>query len=259
MTLRSQIAEDKTYPRSVSNRLEKQRTVEVEGMWTTAWLFLLSGLFLALRLGEGVGSFPRPLGAEEERRALEAWTERGELEARNLLVEHNLRLVAHIMKKYYAVTADQEDLISVGTIGLIKGVSTYRPDRKVRLATYASRCIENEILMYLRARRKSAGDLSLSEDVEPDGDGGGLSLLDTLAEDCDLLEQISRRELQRQALELVETQLAPREAEVIRLRYGLGGREPLTQRETAARCGISRSYISRIEKRALEKLRAAME
>lgn len=115
-------------------------------MWTTAWLFLLSGLFLALRLGEGVGSFPRPLGAEEERRALEAWTERGELEARNLLVEHNLRLVAHIMKKYYAVTADQEDLISVGTIGLIKGVSTYRPDRKVRLATYASRCIENAIL-----------------------------------------------------------------------------------------------------------------
>ena len=106
-------------------------------MLTTAFLFLLSGLFLSLRLGEGSGSFPRPLGAEEERQAVEAWTERGELEARNLLVEHNLRLVAHIMKKYYAVTGDQEDLISIGTIGLIKGVSTYRPDKKVRLATYA--------------------------------------------------------------------------------------------------------------------------
>ncbi len=200
---------------------------------------------------------PPPLSPEEEARAVAA-AETDE-RARALLVEHNLRLVVYIAKKFENTGIGIEDLISIGAIGLIKGVNTFRADKNIKLATYASRCIENEILMYLRSRRKTAGDVSLSDDVEPDGDGGGLSLLDTLAEDCDLLEQISRRELQRQALELVETRLSPREAEVIRLRYGLGGREPLTQRETAARCGISRSYISRIEKRALEKLRAEME
>lgn len=228
-------------------------------MLTTMVMWLISGLLMTLRLGPGSGSYPRPLSPEEERRALEAWTERQDLEARNRLVEHNLRLVAHIMKKYYALSSEQEDLMSIGTIGLIKGVSTYRPDRKVKLATYASRCIENEILMYLRSRKKSAGDLSLSEDIEPDGDGGSLSLLDTLAEDCDLLEAVSSQELQRQARELVDTILEPREAEVLRLRYGLGGGKPQTQREVAQRSGISRSYVSRIEKKALEKLRAVMD
>ena len=228
-------------------------------MLTTMVMWLISGLLMTLRLGPGSGSYPRPLSPEEERRALEAWTERQDLEARNKLVEHNLRLVAHIMKKYYALSSEQEDLMSIGTIGLIKGVSTYRPDRKVKLATYASRCIENEILMYLRSRKKSAGDLSLSEDIEPDGDGGSLSLLDTLAEDCDLLEAVSSQELQRQARELVDTILEPREAEVLRLRYGLGGGKPQTQREVAQRSGISRSYVSRIEKKALEKLRAVMD
>ncbi len=220
---------------------------------------ILSGLFFSLRLGPGSGSFPRPLRAEEEARAVDAWVTRGDIAARNELVEHNLRLVAHIVKKYYASSADQEDLISIGTIGLIKGVSTYRPDKNVRLATYASRCIENEILMYFRAQRKSAGDLSLSDSIDSDGEGNALSLIDVLAGDEDLLEDISKAELRGQVRGAVERVLEPREAEIIRLRYGLAGGKPLTQRETAARCSISRSYVSRIEKKALEKLRRALE
>ena len=228
-------------------------------MLFSAFLLLLSGGFLSLRLGPGSGSFPRPLSAAEEREAVEAWAERGDLEARNKLIEHNLRLVAHIVKKYYAQTGEQEDLISIGTIGLIKGVSTYRPDKNVRLATYASRCIENEVLMYFRAQKKSAGDLSLSESVDTDGDGNSLSLMDTLAEEDDLLENISAAEQRREVAEQVERVLTKREAELIRARYGLGGRQPLTQRETAEQLGISRSHVSRIEKKALEKLRRAME
>lgn len=228
-------------------------------MLTEAFLFLLSGVFLSLRLGPGGGSFPRPLDTEEERKAVDAWVNNGDLQARNLLVEHNLRLVAHIIKKYYAQSVDQDDLISIGTIGLIKGVSTYRPDKNVRLATYASRCIENEVLMYFRSQKKSAGDLSLSDSLEGDGDGNNLSLLDVLTEESDLLENVSRAELCRQAREYSETRLDPRESEIIRLRYGLGGKKPLTQREVAQQCGISRSYVSRIEKKALEKLRQALE
>jgi RNA polymerase sporulation-specific sigma factor len=228
-------------------------------MLSTALMLLLSGAFLSLRLGPGSGgSFPRPLSAAEERAAVDAWVGSADLAARNRLIEHNLRLVAHIVKKYYAQTTEQEDLISIGTIGLIKGVSTYRPDRGVRLATYASRCIENEILMYFRSRRKSAGDLSLSDSLDADGDGGSLSILDVLAEEDDMLENVSAQELRRQVAVQVERALEPREAEIVRARYGLGGQRPLTQREVASRCGISRSYVSRIEKRALEKLRRAL-
>ena len=220
----------------------------------------LYGVLLPLRLGPGSGSFPRPLSAAEEREYVEAWVERGDVEARNLLIEHNLRLVAHIIKKYYSHATDQEDLISIGTIGLIKGVSTYRPDKNVRLATYASRCIENEVLMFFRSQRKSAGDLSLSDSIEGDGDGNSLSLMDVLAEEDDMFENVSMAELRRQVRHCVDTVLEPREAEIIRMRYGLDktGR-PMTQREVAAKSGISRSYVSRIEKKALEKLRRAME
>ena len=134
-------------------------------MLASAFLLLLNGAFLSLRLGAGSGSFPRPLPAKEERRCVERWMQ-GDLEARNTLIEHNLRLVAHIIKKYYTSESEQDDLISIGTVGLIKGVSTYRPDKGVRLATYASRCIENEVLMHFRGSRKSAGDLSLSDSIE---------------------------------------------------------------------------------------------
>ncbi len=150
-----------------------------------AWIFLsLNSLFFTLRLSGGVtGSFPRPLKAEEERMYLERMTQ-GDLEARNILIEHNLRLVAHIMKKYYTPNGDQDDLISIGTIGLIKGISTFKPDKNVRLATYASRCIENEILMYFRSQRKLQGEVSLSDSIDGDGDGNSLSLLDTISVEC---------------------------------------------------------------------------
>ena len=228
-------------------------------MLNTAFLLLLSGAVFSLRLGPGSGSFPRTLGAEEERALAAAWAERGDVAARNRLIEHNLRLVAHIVKKYFAAPADQEDLISIGTVGLIKAVSTYRPDKNVRLATYAARCIENEVLMFFRSQKKSAGDLSLSDSIESDREGNALSIQDVLAEEDDMFDAVSTAELGAQVRTLVDTALTGREAEIIRLRYGLSGGPPLTQRETAARLGISRSYISRIEKKALEKLRRALE
>ncbi len=225
-------------------------------MIASAWLLLMSSAFLMLRLGKGSGSFPRPLKPEEERDYVDRWLG-GDLEARNKLIEHNLRLVAHIIKKYYTQTDDQDDLISIGTIGLIKGISTYRPDKGVRLATYASKCIENEILMYFRSMRKSASDLSLSESLDADGDAGALSLMDVVAQEDEGLERVELLESCSHLETYIERVLTEREARIIRLRYGLGGGEALSQRETAARCAISRSYVSRIEKRALEKLREA--
>lgn len=226
-------------------------------MLAGAYLLLLSGTFLALRLANPAGSFPRPLSAKEERELVEL-SLAGDLAARNRLIEHNLRLVAHIIKKYYTPSEDSEDLISIGTIGLIKGVNTYRPDKGVRLATYAARCVENEILMHFRAMKKSGGDISLSEALDTDADGGGLSLMDVLSEPDDMAEQVSLKESCLKLRRCVDTVLPEREAEVIRLRYGLDGGDALTQRDTAERLGISRSYVSRIEKRALERLRAAL-
>ena len=228
-------------------------------MLSSAFLLLLSGAIFSLRLGPGSGSFPRTLRAEEERALVAAWVEQGDLDARNRLIEHNLRLVAHIIKKYYASSADQEDLISIGSVGLIKAVSTYRPDKNVRLATYASRCIENEVLMYFRSQRKSASDLSLSDSIESDREGNALSIQDVLAEEDDMFDAVSASEMRSQVRQSVDTVLDDREAELISLRYGLDGAQALTQRETAARLGISRSYVSRIEKKALEKLRKALE
>ena len=225
-------------------------------MLESAILLLMNSLFLMLRISPG-DSFPRPLSREKEREYLQRW-QQGDLEARNLLVEHNLRLVAHIVKKYYSAD-DADDLISIGTIGLIKGVNTYRADKNVRLATYASRCIENEILMYFRSQRKSAGELSLSDALDVDGEGNGLFVMDVLAQEDDMAERIGSRELCRSLRALIDSSLDEREAQIIRLRYGLGGREPMTQWETARECGISRSYVSRLEKRALEKLRRALE
>ena len=219
---------------------------------------MMNGLFFTLRLSGGGGSFPRPLKAAEERECLERCA-RGDLDARNKLVEHNLRLVAHIVKKYYSQSGDQDDLISIGTIGLIKGISTFKPDKNVRLATYASRCIENEILMHFRSQRKLQGEVSLTETLESAGDGGSLSLMDVIAVDDTMLEDLDTRDACRKVRACVDTCLTEREREIIVRRYGLDDRLPQTQREVAARCGISRSYVSRIEKRALEKLEEAME
>ena len=220
-------------------------------------MMLLSSAFLMLRIGPASGSFPRPLSPEEERKYVDLWLA-GDIEARNVLIEHNLRLVAHIIKKYYTQADDADDLISIGTIGLIKGINTYRPEKGVRLATYASRCCENEILMYFRALKKSSGDISLSESIDVDGDGNTLSLMDIISQEDDMAERIGDGETCMRLREYVDTVLTEREAEIIRLRYGLRGAKPLTQRETATLCGISRSYVSRIEKKALEKLREAL-
>ena len=183
----------------------------------------------------------------------------GDLNARNTLIEHNLRLVAHIMKKYYAAESDQEDLISIGTIGLIKAVNSYKPEKNIKLATYASRCIENEILMHFRAGRKRAQDVSLSELIETGTDGAALELQDVVAGEEDLLEDLAARENARRLRAAVEAVLTDQEKEVVVMRYGLFGRIPTRQREVAERLNISRSYVSRIEKRALEKLRKELE
>jgi RNA polymerase sporulation-specific sigma factor len=222
---------------------------------TTVWL-MLSSLLYSLQLQ--TGSFPKPLTAQEERHYL-TLASQGDLEARNVLIERNLRLVAHIMKKYYTQTADQEDLISIGTIGLIKGISTFDDSKGVRLATYAARCVENEILMYFRSQKKSSQDVSLSDYIETESDGAALSLMDVVAEDADLLETISDREIVRALGVAVNRCLTEQERLVIVLRYGLEGKLPLRQREVAEVTGISRSYVSRIEKKALEKLRKALD
>lgn len=224
----------------------------------SAWLLLmLSGSFFTLRISGG-GSFPRPLKAEEEQECLERMAQ-GDMEARNKLIEHNLRLVSHIIKKYYTQNRDQDDLISIGTIGLIKGISTFKMDKNVRLATYLSRCIENEILMHFRSTKKLQGEVSLSDSLENDSEGNALSLMDVISVDDTMLEDLDAKESGAKVRRCVATCLTEREAEVIRLRYGLDGREPLTQREVAAKYNISRSYVSRIEKKAVEKLRAALE
>ena len=224
-------------------------------MLVATWL-VLSTLFYSLQLS--TGSFPKPLTTEEERYYLEL-AGKGDLEARNTLIERNLRLVSHIMKKYYTQTSDQEDLISIGTIGLIKGIETFDSSKGARLATYAARCVENEILMHFRAARKSAQDISLSEPIETGADGLPLELMEVIAEEGDLLELVSLREQQRILRKAMDACLSEQEKQVIRLRYGLGGEAPRRQREVAQVTNLSRSYISRIEKRALEKLKTEME
>ena len=224
-------------------------------MIATVWL-LLSGLLYSLQLS--TGSFPKPLSAQEERYYLQR-SAAGDLEARNILIERNLRLVAHIMKKYYAQTSDQEDLISIGTIGLIKGIETFDASKGARLATYAARCVENEILMYFRSQRKSSQDVSLSDYIETGTDGAALSLMDVVSDEEDLLARVSGREDLRKLCKAVDEVLTQQERQVILLRYGLGGGTPLRQREVANRTGISRSYVSRIEKKALSKLRKVLE
>ena len=220
------------------------------------WL-MISSILYSLRLSNGSGSFPRPLSAKEEAHYLEL-SAQGDLHARNILIERNLRLVAHIIKKYYTQTSDQEDLISIGTIGLIKGISTFDAAKGARLATYAARCVENEILMYFRGQRKSATDVSLSDYIETGKDGTALSLMDVICSDDDLFEQLSDKEIYAKLYEKIDECLDERERRIILLRYGIGNCKALTQREIAAMCGISRSYVSRIEKKALQKLEKAL-
>ena len=185
-------------------------------MWTAWLLLMLNGLFFTLRLAGSTGSFPRALTRDEEQACLERMAQ-GDTDARDELIEHNLRLVAHIVKKYYTPNGDQDDLISIGTIGLIKGISTFRPDKNVRLATYASRCIENEILMYFRSQRKLQGELSLSDSLDSDGEPGSLALIDVVRVDDNMLEELNLRDSCAKVRRCVNTCLTSREAHIIQI------------------------------------------
>lgn len=204
-------------------------------------------------------TFAKPLNACEERECLERLKE-GDQESRNRLIEHNMRLVAHVVKKYQNTDYETEDLLSVGTIGLIKAVNTFNADRGSRLATYAAKCVENEILMLLRARKKYSKEVSLYDPIGVDKDGESVSLVDVIEmETKDALEDLILSQDIRELHEAFQTCLTPTEQRVIRMRYGLFGNREFTQREIAGALGISRSYVSRIEKKAVEKLKSGME
>lgn len=204
-------------------------------------------------------SFPKPLTDKEEKYYISLW-EKGDEQAREILIERNLRLVAHIAKKYATATQSMDDYISTGTIGLIKAVNTYRSGKSVRLATYAARCIENEILMSIRASKKTSSEVSINLPIGTDKDGNEISLNDILGTDPDaVIDDINTRIQVRDMLNALGSVLTDREKQIIIHRYGILGTAPRTQREVAAYLGISRSYVSRIEKKALEKLRRTME
>ena len=204
-------------------------------------------------------SFPNPLTPAEEKYYIQRYTE-GDLEAKHILIERNLRLVAHVIKKYQSLEEDPEDLISIGTIGLIKAVVTFNPDKGNRLAAYASRCVENEILMHLRARKKSGKEVSLYEPIGTDREGNEIKLYDIIeSEEDDIPERVHLKENIQKLYEKVENELSSREKLVLKMRYGLYNGEEYTQREIARQLGISRSYVSRIEKSAILKLRGSFE
>lgn len=215
---------------------------------------ILSNLFFFALHVDSRNVFPKPLTKKEEEEYFKLMGE-GDDNARSKIIEHNLRLVAHIIKKYYSNIKEQDELISIGTIGLIKAVSTFDYSKGNRFATYASRCIENEILMHFRAKKKSSSDIYIDEPIETDKDGNQLTLSDIIGDDEDIIEKIDLSIRSGQLYKFLENCLNSREMEVIKLRYGLYGCYPLTQREVADKLKISRSYVSRIEKKALSTLK----
>ena len=219
-------------------------------MYTAAISLLLHSFFLSLRLRGRNGAFPRPLTPQEEQEALTALSQ-GDAAARERLILHNMRLVAHVVKKFYVGASDQDDIISIGTIGLVKAIDSYKDDKSAKLPTYACRCIQNEIYMHFRGRRKHAGDVYLSDSLDSDGDGAPLTVMDVLQTEDYTQERLEQAEIYSNLVTLVEQLPDERMRKIVKLRYGLDGRAPLTQREAAGELGISRSYISRIEKKAL--------
>ncbi len=218
---------------------------------------LCNMLYLALHV-TGSSSFPKPLSKEEEEECLNQ-IQQGNQQAKDRLIEHNLRLVAHIIKKYYASYRDQEDLISIGTIGLIKAASSFNSSKGTKFATYASRCIENEILMYFRQKKKSMQDVSISDPIDIDKDGNSITLMDIVQDDENILDSIDLSLQSQKLYYFLEHRLEPREQKILAYRYGLYNLRPLPQREVAKKLDISRSYVSRIEKKALEKLKGCFE
>ena len=208
----------------------------------------------------GIGTqqnFPPNLTSEEERRAFLQMRE-GDEDARQKLILHNLRLVAHIVRKYYSTSKNQDDLVSIGTIGLVKAVDSFNIDNGARFATYAAKCIQNEILMNFRAQKKHSSEISINETIAVDRDGNPLAYIDVISSDENVAEEIERQIMSEAAMKCIKTVLNLRERQIIIMRYGLCGSQELTQREIAERLGISRSYVSRIEKSALEKLKSAL-
>ena len=219
--------------------------------------FLFSLLLNAVHLLLGIGTpqnFPAPLSGEEEAAAFAAMA-KGDEEARERLILHNLRLVSHIVRKYYGTAKNQEDLLSIGTIGLVKAVDSFNPTNGARFATYAAKCIQNEILMHFRAQKKFSAEVSINETIDVDRDGNPLTYIDVIATEDHVEEDIDRRTKAAMVRRLLSSVLNERERQIIVLRYGLAGEPPRTQREVAALLGISRSYVSRIEKGALATLR----
>ena len=210
-------------------------------------------LYLILHI-QNTCAFPKPLSPKEEKQKL-LEMKNGDKNARAVLIERNLRLVSHIVKKYYSKTNDTEDLVSIGTIGLIKAIDSFDPERKIHLATYASRCIENEILMHFRTNKKTAGDVHLGDTIDVDKDGNPLMVGDVLSDDGDMEEDIETKIRWEQVAKIIENLDDEREKTIICMRYGLNNKKPLTQREVAQRLKISRSYVSRIEKSVIDKIK----
>lgn len=210
-------------------------------------------LFFSLHI-KNSGAFPQALSSKQENECLKKM-KNGSKEARQTLIKHNLRLVAHIVRKYYSLNEDQDDLISIGTIGLIKAVDSFDDSKGIKFATYASRCIENEILMYFRGKKKSAQDLSMNEPIDIDGEGNPLTLMEIISVDDTVPDDIDLKIKTEMLYSFIEKIENPREKEIIVLRYGLYGTEPMTQKEIAKKLDISRSYVSRIEKKTVEDLR----
>ena len=223
-------------------------------MFQLIQLILQNLTFFALHL-KNLTSFPKPLSAQRERELLQKMKQNGDLDARNELIEHNLRLVSHIIKKYYSNYDEQEDLISIGTIGLIKAIDSCDVDKGIRLATYAARCVENEILMHYRGRKKDSNLISVNEPIDTDSEGNPLTLIDIISTDDTICDDIDLKKKSRQLYNFIEAMDSDRDKQIIILRYGLYNQKEMTQNEIAKALGISRSYVSRIEKRVIEELR----
>ena len=219
--------------------------------------FFRNLIIFALHLGSP-NLFPRPLSKKEEKELLTKMAE-GDVQAKNKLIEHNLRLIVHIIKKYYSGYSDQDDLISIGTIGLIKGINSFRPEKGVKLATYASRCIENEILMHFRSMKKTAQDVSMNDPIETDSEGNPLTIADIISTDDTIVDDIYEKSGRQLVRKLLNEMKNERDKTVIVLRYGMNGNDPMTQQEVADLLGISRSYVSRIESRVLAEMRKHFE